>query len=258
MSNVSRDKIADYLNISKTTTPNYVLMGTGFNTLNESPNAQMDEKTYISDTSSTSTVKSYKPQFAFDADLKIEQEAIKNIYDIGRNHAIGADAQRDYVRVDLFDPVVPGSTTLFKARRFRVSVEVSSFAGAGGETVVASGNFNAVGDVVLGYFDVTSFEFTEGEYAAALGSLTVTSIAGATTGTTKITVAEPLTSGNVYMYKTASTVTAPVLDADCSSYTLWNGIADITAVTGNQICIVEVNTSYQAKKTGITAVTAKA
>lgn len=259
MSKVVRSDISDYLLIKST--GKFALMGAGFNTLNETVGAQVESKTYINDKTESSTIKGYKTQFAFDTDLIVdtaETEAIEELYNIGRNHEVGSNAEREYIRVELFAPATLGSTRYCKARKFKVAVEVTNFNGAGGETITASGNLNCVGDPINGYFDVTAKEFKEGDYTETLGALTVTSIAGATTGTTKVTIAEPLTSGNVYMYKTASTVTAPVLNDDCSSYTLWNGTNDITATTGNKICIVEVNASIQAKKAGIATVIAKA
>lgn len=256
---IMRYDIADWLNVGTTLVPEWALIGTGVNTLNENPNAQIDTKIYINEKSSTSSVKSYQPQFPFDMDLMTDEKAIMFIHKIGRNQLTGAAAETEYVKVDLYDPCIPGSTQFFKARKFKVSIEVSGAAGPGGETVVSTGNLNAKGDVILGYWDTVAKTFTEGDYTQTLGALTVTSIAGATTGTTKVTVAEPLTSGNFYVYKTAATVTEPILDADLSSgYTVWNGIADITAVTGNKINIIEVNSSFQAKKTGIATVASKA
>lgn len=257
MIKISRYDIADYLNTGTTLLPVWSLLGAGVNTLDENPNAQIDTKIYISDKTSSSTIKSYQTQFPYDADLVKDEAAVMKLYGVGRNHLTGVDAETDYVRVDLYDPCFEGSTQFFKARKFRVCIEVSGAAGAGGESIVSTGNLNCVGDPIEGYFDTVTKTFTEGAYTQTLGALTVTSVAGTTSGTTKITVAEPLTSGNVYMYKTASTVTPPVLDADCSTYTLWNGVADITAVTGNQICIVEVNGSILAKKAGVATVTSK-
>lgn len=259
MDKISRYKIADYIN----TTPNtasetWTFMGKGFNSLNENPGAQMDEKTYISDTTSTSSVKSYKTQFPYDCDVIKDQVAAMYLYNIGRNHAIGLDAESDYVKVDLYDPCVVGSKQFFKARKFRVCIEVSGAAGAGGEAMVSTGNLNTVGDPIFGYFDTVTKKFTEGDYTETLGALTVASAAGATTGKTAITVAPILTGGNVYMYKTAAVVTAPLLDTDLqSTYTIWNGSSEIVAVTGDKIGIVEVNSAFLAKKFGIATVTSK-
>ena len=63
----------------------------------------------------------------------------------------------EYVRVELWNPAA-GSNT-FEARKFNVSVEVSSFSGENKMTI--SGNLNAIGDPVLGTFNTTTRRFTE-------------------------------------------------------------------------------------------------
>ena len=94
---------------------------------------------------------------------------------------------------------------------------------------------------------------------AKLGDLTVTSVAGTSTGKTKITVTPALTSGNSYKYKTAANPTMPEYDAACTSgYTAWNGTDEITATTGQKIIIVEVNSENKAKKAGMTTITSMA
>lgn len=259
MSKVMRYDIADWLNVGTTLVPEWALLGTGVNTLNENPNAQIDTKTYINDKSATSSVKSYQPQFPFDCDLMTDEKAVMFVHKIGRNQLTGSAAETDYIKVDLYDPCVVGSTQFFKARKFRVSIEVSGAAGAGGETVVSTGNLNSVGDVVLGYWDTVTKTFTEGDYTQTLGVLTVVSAVGTLTGDTKITVTPTLASGHAYMYKTSTTVTIPSLDDSCiTGYTPWNGASDITAVTGNEILIVEVDGTFKAKKAGKSAVTSKA
>lgn len=101
----------------------------------------------------------------------------------------------------------------------------------------------------------------EEDIPGTIGNLIITSIAGTTTGTTKITASPTLTGGNSYMYKTASTVSIPGLADVCNTsagYTAWNGTDDVTAITGNEILIVEVDSAFKAVKAGKTTVTAKA
>lgn len=91
--------------------------------------------------------------------------------------------------------------------------------------------------------------------------LTVESVAGTLTGATKITVTPAITSGNSYMYKTGSDATVPGLNDTCNAstgYGTWNGTSEITAINGNKIIIVEVDSSYKAIKAGIATVTSKA
>lgn len=158
MSTVMRYDIADYLNTG-TTTPSYALMGVGFNSLDESPNAQKDSKTYVHQKSQTSTIKGYQTTFAFDTDLISSDDAVMKLYDIGRNQKTGANAELDYVRVELFRPEGTTENT-FKARRFKVAVEVSSISGEGGGNVKVTGNLNGVGDFVDGTFNTETKTFT--------------------------------------------------------------------------------------------------
>jgi hypothetical protein len=263
---ITRNKIADYLNITPIAAePDYRLMGFGVNTLNETFGAQVDTKTYVNESTASSTTRSYQSQFPYDYDLaidgagKYDTAAPEFLQEKGELHQTGSDCETDYVKVKLYKPAIAGSTRYFEARKFAVSIEPTNTNGAGGETMVATGNLNCIGDPVLGYWDTETKTFTEGEYNETLGALTVTSIAGATTGTTDITVTPALESGHSYMFKTASSVAAPALNDDCSTaYTPWNGTSDITAVTGNIIRIVEVDDQYRAKKTGSATVVSKA
>lgn len=92
----------------------------------------------------------------------------------------------------------------------------------------------------------------------ALGVLTVTSAAGTVTGKTAVTVSPSLSAGGSYKYKTAASVTLPELnDSTATGYTTWDGTAEITATTGNEILIVEVDSTGAVQKAGKATVTAK-
>ena len=158
MEKLMRYNIADYLNIG-TDSEEYAQMGTGFNSLNESPNAQVDTKAYINDKSTSSTTTGYQGQFPFEADMIKDERALMKLYEIGRNQKTGADAEVDYVRVELFEPVASKDNT-FKARKFRCSVEISDISGEGAQPLVLSGNLNQVGDMVDGEFNTTTKTFT--------------------------------------------------------------------------------------------------
>lgn len=106
----------------------------------------------------------------------------------------------------------------------------------------------------------TKIIYTE-DIPGTVAALTVASAAGTLTGATKLTVTPALTSGNSYMYKTAATVNLPGLYDICNAstgYGTWNGTVDITATTGNEIAVVEVDSSYKAAKAGKATVTSKA
>ena len=89
-----------------------------------------------------------------------------------------------------------------------------------------------------------------------LPELKVVSVAG-TAGKTLIYVNPALTGGNTYVYKTAASVDLPALDTVLTTgWTAWNGAAEITATTGNEIAIVEINATNEAVKGGLATVTA--
>ncbi|WP_217302220.1 hypothetical protein [Clostridium sp. 001] len=93
-----------------------------------------------------------------------------------------------------------------------------------------------------------------------IGALNVVSTAGSTTGKTKIAVTPTLSDGNSYMYKIAANTSIPKLNDVCNTtagYTAWNGTDEITAVSGNDILIVEVDSSFKAVNAGKATVTSK-
>ena len=263
MDKIMRFQIADYLNIGTEETPDYAFLGAGFNTLDETVGAQTDSKIYINDKTATTTVKSYQTEFPYDTDMVKDEKAGMALYAVGRDHKTGSDAEFDYVRVDLYDPV-PDKTNLFKARKFRVAAVVSDSKGNGGEVMVNTGTLSCVGDPVQGYFNTVTKKFGKTveeveDIAETLGTLTVSSVAGTSTGDTKITITEnKLDSSNTYVYKVGTDELTVTLDQDCSLLDSWDGTSDITAATGDVITIVEVDSSKRAKAVGHTTVTAQA
>lgn len=145
---------ASYLKVGEA----FELMGTGFQELNEDPGAQTTTKRYISDRSSTSSITSYEGEHSFTADQIVSQAAIKDLIDIGKQRKTGADAERELIRVDLDDAVASKDNT-FKARKFNVAAEISSFSDNDGEWQV-EGTLRDKGDPVLGEFNTQTKTFT--------------------------------------------------------------------------------------------------
>ena len=152
---VMRNKVADYLMVDEA----FELMGVGFETLDENPNAQSMQKTYINQATATNVVKSYQTEFPFSADMIQSEKAVMALYKVGRDHLTGTAAMFEYVRVDLFDSVQSQQNT-FNARKFIVSAEISGNTGNGGDPLALAGTLKAVGDPVLGTFNTTTKAFT--------------------------------------------------------------------------------------------------
>jgi len=101
---VQRHKIADYIDISATSTPNFELMGTGFTSLNESPNAQVKSSKYINNPSASKTTTGYETQFPFASEMIVSEKAIRKIYNTATSQKTGGDCDMGYIRVELFNP----------------------------------------------------------------------------------------------------------------------------------------------------------
>lgn len=154
---VQRHQIADYLNIGTSESPNWVLMGVGFTSLNETFGAESESSKYVNEASESSSVTSYKSVFPFEAHLIKSQEAVNALYTVGRNHLVGAEAEFEYCRVELFEGKASAEST-YAARKFLVSVEASTLEGDKKQSV--KGNLNAVGDPLDGYFNTKTPAFT--------------------------------------------------------------------------------------------------
>jgi len=136
----------------------------------------------------------------------------------------------------------------------------------------ADGNYNtAVGEVfaLMGmklwaeYLDgIAVYTVSDGgddpEPTPDLGTLTVTSEAGTAVGDTKITVTPAKAEGNIYKYKVADTATAVTYDMNVQNWSVWDGIADITAATDKVITVVEATADYKARAAGSATVVSKA
>ena len=94
----------------------------------------------------------------------------------------------------------------------------------------------------------------------SLESLTVVSVEGESAGQTMIYANPTLTASNKYYYKTGEApIPYPSYKEDVTgSYTAWDGSTDITATTGNEILLVETDSSGHALKAGKATVTSKA
>lgn len=161
---LQRHQFADYLNVATEDAPRFVLMGTGFKTLDEEPGAQTESTKYVNDKASSKSVIGYETVFPFESDFIKEQEAIIALYNVGRNHCVGSDAEFEYVRVELWDPA-DGKPNEFAARKFIVSAEISEIGGE--NNISVSGNLNAVGDFVGGTFNTKTRIFTDAEDAGS-------------------------------------------------------------------------------------------
>lgn len=94
--------------------------------------------------------------------------------------------------------------------------------------------------------------------AQTLGTLTVTSAAGTSSGNTKITVSPTKANAdNVYKYNVGSAAETVTYGQNVKTWTAWDGTSEITAANSQEITVVEASSDYKALKAGNATVTAK-
>lgn len=94
--------------------------------------------------------------------------------------------------------------------------------------------------------------------AQTLGTLTVTSAAGTSSGNTKITVSPAKANAdNVYKYNVGSAAETVTYGQNVKTWTAWDGTSEITAANSQEITVVEASSDYKALKAGNDTVTAK-
>ena len=153
---VTRNLVADYLDIGNSEKPDIRVMSV-FETIDENPNAQTTQKHYTADKSATTLTTGYQTQFPITADLYKDNKVVEFIRDIGEEQKLGVES--DYFRVRLYQPI-PEKQNTYYARKFRVGFEISGITGAGGEIMSIDGNMNAIGDAVVGEFNISTKTFT--------------------------------------------------------------------------------------------------
>ena len=153
---------ADYLKVGS----NFEFLGTGFSAIDEKPNAQTREVQYVNDSSSTTTVTGYKREFDYESDQIESDKAIEYIVNIAKEGKTGADAETEYLRVDLDKPA---KTSGYYARKFKVAVQVDEMPNNDGN-LGANGVFLCQGDGIVGTVTIDESTkkatFTDGYEAA--------------------------------------------------------------------------------------------
>ena len=161
--------------------------------------------------------------------------------------------------IDLY--YVDPSTSYFKKAGLEFTVQgetnLIGFHAQGNYSTAVSESFALMGLTLFAeYIDAVAVVTIARVDAGTLGALTVASAAGSKAGDTKITVSKASgAAGNALYFKSAATApSVDYLEELDSTWTAWDGEADITA-TGTKITIVEANGSKQALASGNATVT---
>lgn len=163
-----RTDIAVFMDVE---TEKYAQCGTAWTTFTENPNAQTKSRKFINEKTERNNITRYAPEWSFECLLMYDRPEIRKIYDIVKERKTGDDTVVTFIVVDLFD----GETTAKAARKVNASVQVSSF--DDDDDMIIKGSFHNQGDEILGTFNMTTGEFTEGTSPTPTPAPTVSSIA---------------------------------------------------------------------------------
>ena len=139
---------ANYLKVNG----KFEFLGTGFTDITEKPSPKTTSKRYINDASSSQSITSYEWSSDFEADQIQSDKAIEYIVSIGEMCKTGADAETEYLIVDLDKEA---KTAGYRARKFKIAIQVDEFSNNDGE-LQCKGSFLGLGDPIEGTVTIDS------------------------------------------------------------------------------------------------------
>lgn len=153
-----REKLMHFLNIGTTDKPTYVLLGDGITSLTEEFNPESETKHYINMASASNSLKSYAPSISVEKEY-IKGEALQTwINEKIRVLPVGAEAEADYVRINILDSASENGT--YPAVKRPCTYQFDSIGGDGGGEIMNNMTLTGNGDAVQGTFDVKTLTFT--------------------------------------------------------------------------------------------------
>ena len=125
-------------------------------------NPQTEERDYIADEHPTTEVMDYKPSENLSITMYKGEPDFELFYDLYKKRAIGSEAQKEFLLVNIFDSLTAGNTTYYYAEKTNASITVEEL-NATGKSL--SCNVYENGTPVKGYVTIEAGvpTFTEGD-----------------------------------------------------------------------------------------------
>ena len=153
-----REKLMHFLNIGTVDKPTYALLGDGITSLTEEFNPESEGKHYINMASASNKVKAYAPSISVEKEY-IKGEALQTwINEKIRVLPVGAEAEADYVRINILDSASEDGT--YPAVKRPCTYQFDSIGGDGGGEIMNNMTLTGNGDAVQGTFNVKTLAFT--------------------------------------------------------------------------------------------------
>lgn len=159
-----RPEIKDF--VRKPGTTEWFMFGTGFDTVNNSFNAQTLTRRYVNEVADTTITTGFAPTIDFTMDEMTEEPIQEILLDIARERKVGAEAVLEHMRVYWHRPFVHAETKniepgFVKAYRDLVNVVISD-ENPRDNMLSASGQLTFVAGFILGGVDINTkpYDFT--------------------------------------------------------------------------------------------------
>lgn len=160
MAALMRNELQTYMDVTPTSeTPDYELVGEGFDELTESLNPEVKENARIHQKSKSKTITGYSPEYNFTAENDDTDPVVAFVANVGRARLIGDDAETTIVNVELFNETETAGAYVAYQQRIAVKVDQVN-GGNGAEVMPMTGSFLYKGDAVKGTFVLETKVFT--------------------------------------------------------------------------------------------------
>ena len=153
-----REKLMHFLNIGTAEAPKYALLGDGITSLTEEFNPEAESKHYINKESASNRVKSYAPSISVEKEYIKGEELQTWINEKIRILPLGAEAETDYVRINILDGASDDGS--YPAIKRPCTYQFDSIGGDGGGEIMNNMTIAGNGDQVQGTFNVKELTFT--------------------------------------------------------------------------------------------------
>lgn len=153
-----REKLMHFFNIGTATEPQYALLGDGITSLTEEFNPESETKHYINMASGSNRVKSYAPSISVEKEYIKDEELQIWINEKIRVLPVGAEAESDYIRINILDGASADGS--YPAVKRPCTYQFDSIGGDGGGEIMNNMTLTGNGDAVQGTFNVKTLTFT--------------------------------------------------------------------------------------------------
>lgn len=157
---VQRLEMAHFLNTTPSaSTPEWNQIGEGHAALSTTYNGETETQQWINQRTGSTYLKNYAPTIDTSQVAYVGDPVFDFVDDLSFKLAVGSDAETEYLEVRIYN-AADGETT-YPARKFRVSIVITSEGDAATDPLSREYTINFMGDPEIGTFDPTTKTFTK-------------------------------------------------------------------------------------------------